>query len=114
MSPTVILYLIDFLNGFNCFGAIIITAILILLIVLTIKWLADNDDRIEQPLTPMMKNLIKWFFILGALNILIPSEKTMYMMAGTHYLNKSEIPAKVEKIINDKLDDIIQKDKNGK
>jgi hypothetical protein len=40
--------------------------------------------------------------------IFIPSEKTMYAIAFAHYSKQSEIPAKVLKAIEVKLDEVIE------
>jgi hypothetical protein len=63
-------------------------------------------------------SLLKWFktairvlIISVILLVFIPGEKTLYTIIGTYYLKQSDIPAKVVTIINDKLDELIAKDK---
>jgi hypothetical protein len=47
------------------------------------------------------------FVVSGTFSALFPSEKTMYMIMATHISKKSEIPEKVLKAIELKLDEYI-------
>lgn len=51
------------------------------------------------------------FIVSLIVTILTPSEKTIYLMLGAHYLKSSTIPSKVELLINKKLDTYLSEDK---
>lgn len=56
--------------------------------------------------------IAKWVFILSTVfTIIIPSEKTIYLMLGAHGVEKlaeSEIGNKVYTILNQKLDEYLK------
>lgn len=110
MSPAFILYLIDLIGNFNVVIVLLLILTIIILLFFVVGFLAEYERDDNAKVHPFFSKLIKLFFVLSAISIILPSEKTMYMMVGASYLNNSEVPAKVERIINDKLDEIIKKD----
>lgn len=54
------------------------------------------------------RQAFKTFIVLIIAFVFLPSEKTMYMMLGAHYLKKSDIPQKLELVINKKLDEYLK------
>lgn len=113
MGIEVILYLINLIKNIDLFFSVIIgVSILIILFCLFISLIILSDEAGEWPRTPIYK--IRKYIIIVPIIILIscifPSEKTMYMMIGSHYLKASTIPSKVEQVINKKLDEYLSQD----
>ena len=78
--------------------------------------LDNTTDTFHIDIGKILHYLFKkiWIFILCvALQILIPSKTTMYLMLGSSYLSSSNIPSQVSEIINFKLTDIIKDMKKG-
>lgn len=95
--------------GFIGGGCIILSGIFGLATYLTI--FSDFDDK-EEDGRNCRKLVVKYFavsLIIGLTllipSLFIPSEKTLYLMAGTDLATQSGVPQKVVKIINDKLDE---------
>lgn len=105
MNAAAYLYLISIITNLNVF--FIITAVLsgALIFLGGVTWIesySDKDDIVRG------KKYMKIGIICGLISIFItvffPSERTMYLMIGANYLEKSGIPTKVEQVINKKLD----------
>ena len=111
MNAELTLYTISILGNIsNAIAVIGVLSLLLLIFSLIMRCNEDFDDI-------NIKKYLKLSLILLAISvfvgILIPDQKTMYMMASTHYLKKSDIPSKVLEILNHKLDEIIKENKKG-
>ena len=125
-SLVVLFYLADVCNGihFACNTIFILMAILacILLLALIIASDCYEPEELKEKVLNF-KRYIKIAVITGVvtviISILIPSQKTMYMIAGGIMVNQtasevinSELYKKIYNVINDKLDYIVKTDKN--
>lgn len=99
MTATMALYWIDVL------GTVSFISMLAWIIVFFLCAIAALD--------PLPDTKVCWGFLLavslvfGATAVFIPSSKTMYMMMATNYAGESQLPEKVLKAIEVKLDEII-------
>ena len=125
-SLIVLFYLADVCNGihFACNTIFILMAILACILLLALIIASDcyeSEELKEKVLS--CKNYIKIAVITGVvtvvISILIPSQKTMYMIAGGIMVNQtasevinSELYKKIYNAINDKLDYIVKTDKD--
>lgn len=113
MNAATLIYLISLFDNLGIFVAIVTVCFLgagVAGLIATAAYQGIDDDKSIR----CFRNA-KGFFILsiitGLLCAFIPSEKTMYMMIGARYLQKSNIPSKVEQVINKKLDSYLVEDK---
>ena len=125
-SLIVLFYLADVCNGihFACNTILILIAILACVFLLALVVASDcyePEESKEKVLS--CKNYIKIAVITGVvtgvISVLIPSQKTMYMIAGGIMVNQtasevinSELYKKIYNAINDKLDYIVKTDKD--
>lgn len=125
-SLIVLFYLADVCNGihFACNTILILTAILACILLLALMVASDCyelEELKEKVLS--FKKYIKIAVITGVvtvvISILIPSQKTIYMIAGGIMVNQtasevinSELYKKIYNAINDKLDYIVKTDKD--
>ena len=125
-SLIVLFYLADVCNGihFACNTIFILMALLacILLLALIIASDCYEPEELKEKVLNF-KRYIKIAVITGVvtvvISILIPSQKTMYMIAGGIMVNQtasevinSELYKKIYNVINDKLDYIVKTDKD--
>ena len=125
-SLIVLFYLADVCNGihFACNTIFILMALLacILLLALIIASDCYEPEELKEKVLNF-KRYIKIAVITGAVTgviaILIPSQKTIYMIAGGIMVNQtasevinSELYKKIYNAINDKLDYIVKTDKD--
>lgn len=66
-------------------------------------FLEGSDYPDERKLKPM--KILIWAVLSLFLSCFIPSSKTMYVMAGSHYMKQSEIPNEIYKLIKKHLGD---------
>lgn len=125
-SLVALFYLADVCNGihFACNTIFILTAILACILLLALMVASDCyelEELKEKVLS--FKKYIKIAVITGVvtvvISILIPSQKTIYMIAGGIMVNQtasevinSELYKKIYNAINDKLDYIVKTDKD--
>lgn len=119
MSVILFLYLADMFNNLSGICCIALFIALITLAVLSFMSLNCTGDRdYEKEARARVNKLIRLFLKilvpLVLVVIFVPDAKTMYLMMGAEYLNKSDIPVKVEKIINNKLDYYLTNDTDAK
>lgn len=109
-----IIYLLDRIEpitNFLQFSSIILLSVSFVLYLYikmeTVDYHFNDLDETNHYLT-----IIKRVFITGSilifLTVLIPSEKSLYLMIGTYVAMESGIPQKVLKIVDNKLDTYIQ------
>ena len=125
-SLIVLFYLADVCNGihFACNTIFILMALLacILLLALIIASDCYEPEELKEKVLNF-KRYIKIAVITGVVTgviaILIPSQKTIYMIAGGIMVNQtasevinSELYKKIYNAINDKLDYIVKTDKD--
>lgn len=114
MSLTWILYLSDFIQSIACITGFIVIIYVICIGIMCIGWGLTNDRYSADFHAQIEKGLKyvsgKWYvlFLSLLINILIPSKTTMYLMMGSSYLSQSNIPLKVSKILELKLDDVLK------
>lgn len=123
MNITFYLYMaevVENLKGY-CTVTIGISVIATLLILFATAVTNDGYNEDARKANDFLMNLLTkiyskvWFFILICLiNIFTPSKHTMYLMAGTYYLQSSTLPTKVSEVLNLKLDDVIKELKDKK
>lgn len=125
-SLIVLFYLSDVCNGihFACNTIFILMAILACVFLLALMVASDYYEY-EQ----LKEKVLSWkryikiavitTVVVGVISILIPSQKTVYMIAGGIMVNQtasevinSELYKKIYNTINDKLDYIVKTDKD--
>ena len=125
-SLIVLFYLADVCNGihFACNTIFILMAILACIFLLALMVASDYCELNElKEKVLSCKKYIKIAVITGVvtvvISILIPSQKTIYMIAGGIMVNQtasevinSELYKKIYNAINDKLDYIVKTDKD--
>src|SRR5882724_6822524 len=102
MNVSIILYLIDFLSHLRGICGFIILLFLIVLAILLFILLCTIDDynetthkRAKEHTRYVYKK--SWILIIAVLIfVLLPAKTTMYMMIGSEYLSRSNIPVKVQ------------------
>lgn len=96
---------LNFLIGFGFFACI-------LLAIFCFVVMANTYDEDEPPhIYKECKKILNKYWVLILLSItlvLLPDQKTIYLMIGSNYLQNSAIPTKVVNILNMKIDDIMQ------
>ena len=125
-SLIVLFYLADVCNGihFACNTIFILMALLVCILLLALIIASDcyEPEELKEKVLNF-KRYIKIAVITGVVTvviaILIPSQKTMYMIAGGIMVNQtasevinSELYKKIYNAINDKLDYIVKTDKD--
>lgn len=121
MSVEWVLYFIDVIVKFGSifiFGMVFsVIAVICLLMKLSDDSLGYISEENKLLKAKNFKNRIKIcaMIFFGSLffESLIPSQKTMYAMAFAKYSKQSDIPEKVLKVIELKLDDIIKEKLNA-
>jgi len=108
MSPVLFFYVVDALKNANGILAFLFVAIIIGFVIYVIaKWFTTFDDDYSS-----IKNSINYLklpiIVLSVLLVLIPSEKTMYLMAGSHVLTEIASNDRVKSIAGSSLE-IIEK-----
>lgn len=125
-SLIILFYLADVCNGihFACNTILILIAILACIFLLALMIANDYYEPKElKDKVLSWKKYIKIAVITGVvtvvISILTPSQKTMYMIAGSIMVNQtasevinSELYKKIYNAINDKLDYIVKTDKD--
>lgn len=97
MSIATLIYLASLSEGFSV--VFLVTAFLLLILTTA---LAANDEPILASLAGV------FIFISLSLSAALPSEETIYMMIASSKIENSQVPEKVIKIINLKLDKVIK------
>ena len=125
-SLVVLFYLADVCDGihFACNTILILIAILACIFLLALMVASDycEPEKLKEKVLSC-KKYIKIAVITGVvtivISILIPSQKTIYMIAGGIMVNQtasevinSELYKKIYNAINDKLDYIVKTDKD--
>lgn len=115
MSAELVLYLISILANVKFF--FLLTTILLSIasfLVIVVSILNISIDSEKEESIKCLKFSGKYFlpviFLLSFICCLIPSPYELYLIAGTHYLNKTDIPVKVEAAINKKLDEFLNEE----
>lgn len=107
MSIEMAIYLISVINSFQYILIIIFFILLSLSILSAVVGCNEKDDKEKKYVLKGAKNL----FVMALLTLLpiifIPNKNEMYAMLTAHYLKQTQIPVKVESLLNKKLDDLI-------
>lgn len=117
MSVATILYLISVLDSLDNLVGLIIGLIVVGIPVAAIIIVTNVDDDTKRLTTLKYlygKSIVITLIFLCLIAVLIPSERTMYLMVGGSYLQRSNIPSKVEQVINEKLDQYLQDERKVK
>jgi heme/copper-type cytochrome/quinol oxidase subunit 2 len=112
MTLTAALYLTDILTSVK--EVIVVLAIVGVVVILFASILffsvESTDSDADQQMNSCMRIIKKWPYValLVMLIVILPSKKTMYLMLGATYLQDSNLPTKVSKALELKLDDYIK------
>lgn len=75
----------------------------------------DKDKGINVAYAEkQMRESSTWIFFLVIFCVLIPSEKTIYLMVAAHIAGKTDIPSNLVKVIENKLGDMVSEIKAKK
>jgi hypothetical protein len=114
MSLELMLYLVDILGSLN---VLLFISIVVIFSIFLFIFFQFNPYNNEEESFKYIKFYVKRFGIiltvLLPIFILTPSTKTLHLIIGTNYLKESNIPAKVLKVLNNKLDQYIKEDKKN-
>ena len=116
-----ILYLIELLStidkvAYGFLFSLIVLGVLIQLATMVTQdvWATQMQDTFNKSTKPNIKRYILVLSILLSAVILIPSERTMYIMAGLHTggkvldtVSQPETSQKAEQLLNKKLDEML-------
>ena len=125
-SLIVLFYLADVCNGIHFACNIIFILMAILACIFLLALIIASDCYEPEELKEKALNFKRYIKIVvitgevtGVISVLIPSQKTMYMIAGGIMVNQtasevinSELYKKIYNAINDKLDYIVKTDKD--
>ena len=115
-----ILYLIELLSTIDkvaygfVFSLVVLGAISQLATMVQGIWDIEMQDTFKKFIKPNIKRYILVLSILLSVVVLIPSERTMYIMAGLHTgdkvldtVSQPETFQKAEQLLNQKLDEML-------
>jgi hypothetical protein len=68
------------------------------------------SQEFKNKINFFIKTSISVVVMSGIVHCIFPTEKTIYMMMGAHYIGKSDVPAKIESAIVKKLDEYLKED----
>ena len=108
MKIETVIYLIEIISNIDNFlNAIFFLGITIMIISGAIYLLnIDDNPNIARKMSKILKKF--WFLpIVLSINVFFPEKNSMYLMLGAKYLSQSNIPTKVEKALNLKIDNYI-------
>lgn len=71
----------------------------------------DNKDIKFKRYKKYLKKGLIYFITLVFINIILPNQKGVYVLLGTHYLKTNALPEKIMNIINNKLDSILEEER---
>nr|DAH70693.1 MAG TPA: Ellis van Creveld protein 2 like protein [Caudoviricetes sp.] len=125
-SLIVLLYLADVCYGIHvaCITVFIIIGLILCVGVLALMFYSecyDNEELKEKLLSwkKYVKNTVIAGVIAGIILALTPSQKTVYMIAGSVVVSQtvnevisSDLYKRIYNIINDKLDSLVKADKD--
>lgn len=118
MNFELLIYLIDVISSLDSINAFILFLVISIGIFFIIAFLFSwfHEDEENNIIKKIPNKIFYRYFILlfftMFLGVFLPSEKTMYLMIGSHYLSKTEIPFKIEAVINKKLDELLKNEKD--
>ena len=107
MSIEVVLWLIDVLPVISRLFVVLSILFLISIIITWVACINEQTEQEEQIRNNIANNYKKIFGIpvlIMLFAFLMPSQETMYMMLGAHYIKNSTLPTKVELAIEKKID----------
>jgi len=108
MSIEWLIYLADISN--TCSWVVFMSGAA--LFVGTVAWICETATEAITKVNGTFTLLSIIFSVLLMLSsIFIPSKEAIYLIAGAHMAKQSNIPAKVMMIVNEKLDELVVKDK---
>jgi hypothetical protein len=122
MNLEIILYLINLASniqivlivssifGLSLFGLYICTYISLYTdSIISIKELEDDHSIFNKKIRNRFSIILVCIISIATL---MPSERIMYLMASSHYMKQTDIPQKVLKILNNKLDEMLEDKKS--
>ena len=109
MSIETVLYLVSMVSNLDCVLAILCVVSGLGLIGGTMI-LVSSDGGVQKPL----KILAITFLTTLIIGVFVPDEKYLLAIIGVHYLKDTQVPAKVELLLNTALDKEIAKLKGTK
>lgn len=116
MSIEFFLYLVELVGKLSELCTILFVVSMVFGILWLVIWVlflvgAEGHDEERELIFYWHKIIFLSVFVLFWLFLLIPSQKTIYMMVGSSYLKNSEVPPKVHDLINKKLDEFLKGNK---
>lgn len=118
MNITLTFYLIDILGGLSVISCLFWILALITLVILVVVYLSDefHVDNLQKYLR-YIKITLSIFIVELITFLLIPSQKTMYLMASSEIAKEivanpgvKKISDKILTIVNSELDELTQKE----
>ena len=113
MSIEWFLYLTNIVKNLNDNLSFVV---FVLIIILGIMWFikgvvkAAEERDIFLNIYYYSKWAMKIFIPVILISSFIPSERTMYLILGAHIIKQSDLPSKVELVIEKKLDEYLKED----
>ena len=103
--------MIDLLGAVGVWSGIVGSLFLILTVVACIVAQDStyrNDDEKKPKVMKIAKQMGLFFLLCSTVSMIIPSKNTMYLMTAASWADKSQLPEKVVKALEVKLDKIIE------
>ncbi len=109
MSIVMVFYLVSLLGNLSVFSTIILVVLIIVAVITFINLMVsyEGDGEFPKDMMNIFRNLVIAILCCGLFNCFIPSTLSMYSMVGVKYLSDTQIPEKVAKLVNLKLDEFI-------
>ena len=103
-----VFYLISVLHNMDVFAGMILFMLIALMVITFIHMsIVYEEEGILPSKAKFLKGIIIAILGVGIFSCFIPSQLTMYSMVGVKYLSDTQIPEKVTKLVNMKLDEYI-------
>src|SRR5574338_1031100 len=122
MSIELAIYLVSLLGNIGVSSIVIFVLSLVSTIILTVGYFISSCDReFDEDTGKLVKKLFKIslsiFIVSLIICVAIPSQKEMYVILGIHTIKKAytespNIPDKAIKLLEKKLDELLEKDKD--
>ena len=113
MSIELIIYLVGVLDAMGLFQGLALFSLILSAICLPFiyGWEQEIEGNGIKTFKEIATKTFKWSALFLVLNAFIPTQKTAYLMLGTHFgkeVIQSETASKVQRIIDGKLDEYLK------
>lgn len=104
------LYITDFIANVSALFCVTWLVYLAIIGIFGFIWCLSESDETMELMSKFIKTLMSyiWIPLLAiVLSVFVPAQRTMYLMLGSSYLSQTNLPEKVSKVLDLKLDSVI-------